>query len=323
MSKLLLSLTLLLCSLASSAKILIFTCSYNRPDFIEIQHKTLAAFLEDEYEYVVFDDSRDPKMTRKMKATCDALGVRYVKVPQAIHDRPYLPRLPGEDYNHPTIRNVNVVQYFLNTLGFEHDDIVVLLDSDIFLVKPFNIREFMRDYDMVGAASGNGFVRYVWHVLAFLDMRTLPNRHTLTFNCGRIDGKPVDGGGHSYYYLRDNPEIKFKHAHHISSHNVACQKCRAEPFSVCSHNTELLKRIGMNDPQIEFMQSAHNVEFHLDHTFMHYRGGTNWNGQSDDYHLKKTIALNRYLGRILFKPKFSKREAGARTMQLHFPTNAH
>lgn len=299
MSKLLLSLTLLLCSFVSSAKILIFTCSYNRPDFIEIQHKTLAAFLEDEYEYVVFDDSNEPNMTQKMKATCDALGVRYVKIPQEIHDLPYLPRQPEENYNHPTVRNVNAVQYFLNTLGFNHDDIVVLLDSDIFLVKPFSIRKFMHGYDMAGAMSSSKFVRYVWHVLAFLDMRTLPNRHTLSFNCGRIDGNPVDGGGYSYYYLRDNPEMKFKHAHHIFSGSVACQTCQSEPFSICSHNTELLKNIGMNDAQIEFIQSAHNVEFHLDHTFMHYRGGTNWNGQSDDYHLQKTRALNRYLERIL------------------------
>lgn len=299
MSKLILSATLLLYTLVSSAKILIFTCTFNRPDFIEIQHKTLEAFLEDEYEFVVFDDSRDPRITAKMQDTCVNLSIRYVKVPQEIHDRPYFPREPGTDYNHPTIRNVNAVQYFLDTLGFDHDDIVVLLDSDIFLVKPFSIRECMRGYDMIGAQSGNGFVSYMWHVLTFLDMRTLPNRRTLTFNCGRINGNPVDGGGFSYYYLKDNPGIKYKYSRHFYSDNLSCRECAAKPIPICTHNTEVLKKIGLTDPQIEFIQSAPHIEFHLDHTFMHYRCGSNWDHKNQEYHLQKTNALNRYLERIL------------------------
>ena len=38
------------------AKVLIYTYAYNRPDFIEIQHKTFQKFLKDDYEFVVFDD---------------------------------------------------------------------------------------------------------------------------------------------------------------------------------------------------------------------------------------------------------------------------
>ena len=44
-------------------KILIITHNYNRPDFIEIQSATFKKFLQDDYEYVVFNDVQ-MKMSR-------------------------------------------------------------------------------------------------------------------------------------------------------------------------------------------------------------------------------------------------------------------
>jgi hypothetical protein len=299
MYKLLLLVSLLVSSI-SSAKIVIFTYSYNRPDFIEIQHKTFAAFLEDDYEFVVFDDSRDQAITDKIKSTCDALNIRHIKIPQEIHDRPYLERLPGENYNHPTVRNVNVVQYSLNELGFDHDDIVALLDSDLFLTRPFCIRDFMKGFGIGAARIHNGHISYLWHGLTFLDMPNLPNHRTLTFNCGKIDERPIDAGGYSYYYLKNNPEVPVRNIlQYWHSANFACEDCRTHKWFICTHNTELLKSKHMSDPEIEFLQSAHNVEFYYNNTFLHYRGGTNWNNQDTEYHAKKTYALNRYLEKIL------------------------
>jgi hypothetical protein len=200
--------------------VFIFTCSYNRPDFIKIQHKTLQHFFEDEYEFIVFNDAPNESMAQKIKAMCDRCGVQCIRISQEIHDRPYLPRWPGENYNYPTIRNVNVVQYSLDTLGFDHDDIVVLLESDVFLVKKFSVREMLNGYDLAGrvlspnSRTGDGRIKYIWHGLAFLDMRRLPNKHTLNFNCGRVENTPIDGGGHSYYYLKNNPGIKAFYINH-------------------------------------------------------------------------------------------------------------
>ena len=53
-----------------SEKVLIFTYSYNRPDFIEIQEKTFKKFLKDDYEFVVFNDARYPDMQAKIRNTC-------------------------------------------------------------------------------------------------------------------------------------------------------------------------------------------------------------------------------------------------------------
>lgn len=293
-----LSMILLLCSQAH-ARVLIFTYAYNRPDFIEIQHKTLKRFFLDDYEFVVFNDARAEEHEQLIKTTCAKLNIRCIRIPQEIHDQPYLERLPGEGRQSPTVRNCNVVQYSLNTLGFDHNDIVILFDSDLFLVKPFSVREFLKEYDLGGALSGNGHVNFLWHGLAFLDMRTMPNKRTLNFNCGRVDGKPIDAGGYSYYYLKNNPQLKTHYIYSTFSGNLLCDSCRSTDQPLCSHNAKKLAAEGFDANQIKFLQAASNVEFFHRNSFLHYRGGTNWDNKKAIYHEMKTDALNAYLTAIL------------------------
>ncbi len=86
-----------------------------------------------------------------------------------------------------SVRNSNVVQYSLDTFGFNHDDILMLIDSDMFLIKEFDVRSFMQGYDLAGFHKSccNDTRRiqhteeiphtvYVWIGLIILDMRSLP-----------------------------------------------------------------------------------------------------------------------------------------------------
>ena len=100
---------MLFTSLNIYAHVLIFTHAYNRPDFIEIQHKIFQAFLEDDYEFVVFSDAPDENMARQIKQMCDKYNIECIRIPPEIHTRPYLPRWPGENNHAPAVRNVNAV----------------------------------------------------------------------------------------------------------------------------------------------------------------------------------------------------------------------
>jgi hypothetical protein len=288
-----------------NAKVLIFTYAYNRPDFVEIQHKTFKKFLTDDYEFIVFSDARSQDMKNSIKAICTQYGLKCIQIPQEIHDRPYLQRWPGEDYNHPTVRNVNVVQYSLDLLGFNHNDILILLDSDAFLVKKFSFREFLNGYDMGGRALGinsrigSGDIQYLWHGLAFLNMGTMPNKRTLNFNCGKVEGRPVDAGGHSYYYLKHNPQVRVHYIDHNFSDELRCNICIRINAPYCTHNTGELRKAEFDEFQINFLQSAHDVEFFCNNSFLHYRCGSNWDYKSQQYHNQKTEALQRYLNAIL------------------------
>src|SRR6185312_17253545 len=104
---------LLLATVSIQCNVLIITHSFNRPDFIEIQDKTFKKFLKDDYIFVVFNDAPQEEVSHQITQTCNTLNLPCVRIPQSIHDAPYLERLPVEDYHHPVVRCANVVQFSL------------------------------------------------------------------------------------------------------------------------------------------------------------------------------------------------------------------
>ncbi len=284
-------------------KVLIFTYAFNRPDFIEIQHKTFEHFIEDEYEFVVFSDARTAGDANAIKNTCDRLGIKHVRIPQNIHSKPYLERWPGENYHAPAVRNVNAVMYSLNTLGFDHDDILVLLDSDVFFLKKICIRDLLKDYNIVAQRIGSGYIIYPWHGLIFMDMKTLPDIRSLNFNCGRVNDKPVDAGGQSYYYLHAHPEVTVRYLQYFHAGQLYCDNCKKNRAAMCTHNYDFLNSKGFSDAFIKLMHSAQNIEFFHNQNIIHYRGGTNWDNKSKQYHTNKTEALNAYIDYAITEQK--------------------
>ncbi|HDY88300.1 MAG TPA: hypothetical protein ENH82_09350 [bacterium] len=253
-----------------AADVLLFTYAYNRPDFIEIQYKTFKKFLKDDYEFIVFNDARDRGMEQRINNTCKQFGIRCIRIPQEIHERPYLKRWPGESKQAPAVRNCNVVMYSLNEVGFKHDGIVALFDSDLFLVRDFSISEYTKGYDLAGLPQPRPEITYLWIGLAFLDMRSMPNKTTIDFNCGRVGNQPVDAGGHTHYYLKNNPQLR-----------------------VDFFDKNFMKGFHFIDGQ------TRSVNLEDGNVFLHYYAGTNWTNYAASYHNHKTIVLNQFIDRIL------------------------
>ncbi len=276
-----------LCSSLAQAKVLIFTYAYNRPEFIEYQHLTFEKFLLDEYDFVVFNDAHDREMAKKIELMCQKYDLPCIRIPQEIHSRPYLQRWPGEDYNHPSIRNANVVQYSLNEYGFDYPGIVVLLDSDMFLIKEFSIEQYMAEHQIAGLpqskSHANNHVEYIWIGLAFLDMQHLPDKQTLNFNCGRIDDIPVDAGGHTYHYIKNHPQIA------VQRMNLAYLPNESEYNQACWFARKLFDK-GYREARAEFL---------LNSTFFHYRGGSNWDQQPANFHTQKWSAVQDIMNELL------------------------
>jgi len=286
------------------AKVLIMTYHYNRPDFIEWQHKTFQKFLKDDYEFVVFNDAKVPRLEREIVQVCEKYNIKCVRIDPEIHNRPYLQRWPGERYHDPAVRNANAVQYSLDLLGFDHQGLVVTMDSDMFLIRPFSFEKYMENTDLAGLAQsrkrGQKKVDYLWIGLALLNMETLPEKKTINFNCGKADGIPVDAGGSTYYYLRDHPEINVKNFKSSTNYHMLCDSCKRSKRYKCVHNTKKLEQLGFNKKEIAFLQEGPSgAEFLLNNVMLHYGSGTNWNNQSADFHRKKTIIYKRFIDNIL------------------------
>jgi len=279
---------LLLCliPLQTATKVLIITHSFNRPDFIELHLKTFNALLQDSYEYVVFNDAAQEDMKRRIEETCRRCGVRCFRVPQDMHKR----QSPGH-------RHMDGIKYALEKIGYDYDGIVALVDSDMFLIKPFSIEKYMEGYDIAGQPQGRGnnaiSVKYMSPALVFMNMKTLPNKRTLSFEGGRIEGLDCDVGGHTYYYLKNNPSVRslFFGQIHIGACKVGLN-CRLCSNMTCEHCTQCLRNNEFDDVIIKYIQSsADDIEFNLNHSFLHYRSGSNWNHKSAEYHKQKTMLL--------------------------------
>lgn len=265
-----------------SKSALIITHSFNRSDFIEIQDKTFKKFLKDDYIFVVFNDAPQEEVSNQIIETCNKLSLPCIRIPQSIHDAPYLQRWPGEDYHHPVVRCANVVQFSLDTLGFDHDGIVMIIDSDMFLIKEFCIQDFLDGFDIAAVPQARQHVEYIWNGLVLFNMQTLPDKKMINFNCGKVDGIGVDVGGQTYHYFKDHPEVMKK---------LIDNQHYPVDFIVSESTNENVKFL--------FSHGCHNFEFLLKNSFFHYRGGGNWNNESKEYHEKKTIVLNAFINKCL------------------------
>ena len=290
-----------------SEKVLIITSAYNREDFIEIQFNTFKKFLKDDYEFVVFNDAIKSSKKKEIKSKCKELGIKCINIPQHIHELPYLERIPGDGYGFqdPSVRNSTVVQYALNTLGFKHDGIVAIIDSDMFLVREFSLVEYMRERPIAGLAQvqeENGIkIPYIWIGLAFLDIPNLPDAETINFNCGKIKNIKVDAGGYTYYYMNKHLDVPVKYFNTLHTPTLSCDSCKAiREYYPCLHNPEKFLDHGLDEFQIEALTSGlENVEFLMNGAFFHYRSGSNWDHKDAKYHDLKTHIANAYLNKIL------------------------
>ena len=271
------------------SQVLIFSHHHNRDDFIKIQYDTFKKFLTDDYEFIVFNDGPNDIMCNKIDTTCAELNIRCIRIPQKIHTYPYLYRLPRETMNHPCVRCANVMQYSLNELGIKHDDIVAIIDSDMFLTKEFSIRKYLEGFDLAGVKQQRpNSVEYIWNGLVFFDMKTLPNKQLINFNCGEVNNTPVDVGGQMHHYFKQTPQVRCRF---ITQGYVA----QYAPKSV-----EELHRLLFNEPMIQFIKAnPHVVELYADNSFVHYRSGTNWDRKSPSYHANKTEILQTLITSIL------------------------
>ncbi len=288
---------------SAQEKVLIITHSFNRPEFIEIQQRTFKKFLKDAYEFVVFNDANTVGMAQEIDGACARHGISCIRIPQEIHDRPYLKRAPGDLYHRPNIRHANVLQYSLDTLGFAYDGIVAIIDSDMFLVKSLSIHEHMKQYDLLSVHRGgpNGIV-YLWPGLVFFNMNTISDKKSINFNCGYIKGHRVDSGGYMHYFFEKNPAVKVAWVSELQGGHLFCpDRFMSVPGSAPSQaEMQQLANMGFDETQIDFLQQKPDtIGFLCDHHFLHYRAGSNYDNKSDGYLAHKWQLINKYLDTIL------------------------
>ena len=275
----------------AEGKIRFLTFHYNRPDFIEYQKRCFDKYLEerDEYELIVFNDAPTEEISKKIESECARLDVECVRFDQAWHnsqsstveqikhwesdssfDRsiPYNADFAELREKHPSVRHCNVIQYALDHYGYEHNDIVGLLDGDMFLVSSMSVRKEMGDFRILGtgkrAAEGEC---YFWVALCLIDFPNLPDRHTLKMGIANLNGEISDSGGASFHYLKRHARLPVKKLPKIS---IGIN-------TTMNHKSS--KKLGVPLEVMELVNSRYFTgELHLNCHFLHYLRSSFQNG---------------------------------------------
>lgn len=267
---------LLFLTIDINSKIRLFTFHYNRPDFLELQIKCFDKFLKEkeDYELIVFNDAIELNIEKQIKQICEKYKIRCINFPQDLH-KTYCPNLLKFGTSQwGAVRYCQLVQYALDNFGYDHDDIIGLIEGDVFLIRPFSIREYIKNNDILGVIrtnrGQNKNIEYTWIGLTFFNIEKLPNKKTFNFDFVFHKNTKkflLDCGGQTYYYLRDNPSVRWKKFSTIRIVDLPREdnkKLREMAFSL--NETEFLNKMVPYKAEYEFC----SMELHIDNHFIHY-----------------------------------------------------
>lgn len=181
----------------------IYSIQYNRPEFIELQKKSFDKFIKN-YKFTVIDNSLEIEISNTIEKTCVNNNIDFIKTIDKFDSR--INGLHG--FAHEVGINV-----FLNQLKNFHNinDIVILLDHDVFLISDFSkLFTIINESSILTIKQERSHVYYLWPGLSIFNLKNCYKINELSLDGVKlINGQwiPIDNGvftdvgGHSYHYL--------------------------------------------------------------------------------------------------------------------------
>lgn len=122
----------------------------------------------------------------------------------------------------------------------------------------------MKNKDIVGINQKmEKKIEHLWVPFIATDMRTLSNKHELNFNIAVINNTMYDTGSQTYYFIKENPQVKVAKYSGKSSTDLyrkSSKELKAHGFNKDEIN--LIKTISKINKNLR-------VEFHLDNLLLH------------------------------------------------------
>ena len=244
-------------------KVKVFLFTFNRPDLLSWQIKSIRKYLQNDYEITVAHDSRTDEFVNEFTSICDENKVRYV-----YHK--------SEEGNSPSYYHADCVQWVYENiiLKEQEDEIVVLLDHDMFLINDLDFISYMNGYDVAGCLQERGDVKYLWPGMTIFKTEKIKHIN-FNFYPQQVRNQLLDTGGGTYTILEEK--------------NIQYQDTGVE-------YPEDYKGISLLDSTIT---NGYNYELHLDNVFLHYRNASNWNTNFQIKDQEKTNLLSKILKDIM------------------------
>jgi len=261
---------------------------------IRLQKQSLDLFLQEPYEYIVYDDAYSQAhfsnwntagISAHIKKAAEEVGGTYRRVPQGFHDdrRCLFPATVEPFVNNANTRCSDAYQFILRDEDvYCSSGIVLFMDADVFLISPFAPTTMLRSSNLQIASvplhkkySTVGFslnVTQLWTAINVMDMRAMPGKQDLNWDCGSLwlfEGTPfakrfaIDSGGHTMDWLgTHNPRVLWWDIVMVAASTEEDWKWFAHKWA------DIFKIHGLRD--LEFKSQI------LGDTFLHLRNAGNW-----------------------------------------------
>jgi len=284
----------------------VITCVVNNPIFIEIQYKTLKKYLNNDFEYIVFNDAKPfPDITNgnnvnlktDIEKLCKRLNIKCINIP---NDTPYHRSIKCTSTR--TAMGMN----FMLKYQIANPDQYLILDSDMFLIDYLDVNERYKGYktafNLRKRFLNNKIYRYMWVGIVYMDMRKIEDIYYLDWG---VNYGITDCGGMSEEWMnrqiKDDEkipsvyEIEFNRFDNYQTSNIYFMKTnRGHSWRI----NEIPKNLEKKKKFIEFLKDDKRNYGELifseiyDDIFYHYHAGCNWRGEGLEYHNYLSNKLN-------------------------------
>lgn len=187
----------------------IVTYAHKRPDFIILQYESIKKHLKSTYEYVVFNNSiDDQKSYEEIKTICKNLNIRCIDV-ELIDELRVTQgdtNFNGNKYTNPNLACSYPIIWSFKKIFNEEDDIICIIDSDMFFIKDIDIEHEISNKDIICIPQyrDKGKIKYLWNAFVCLNIKRNKNLLSLNWHPGSINGVGCDVGGQTHFNLKEN-----------------------------------------------------------------------------------------------------------------------
>lgn len=221
-------------------KVKVILSAFNRVDLLPIQVKSIQKYLKNDFEIIVVHDSRDQEFVEEFQSICKSLNIKF--------------------YHHDSVFGKNPSQYHGESIQWAYEtiiktdcvnDLVLIIDHDMFLIDDVDLVEYLGDYDISGCHQVRGSVEYIWSGLIMFKPQSIKDIE-FDFLPGIYYGEVLDTGGGTCSILKTE-SIKYK------------------PTS-CEY-PDTYNDLNLLDENINL---GFGFELHLDNKLLHYRNASGW-----------------------------------------------
>ena len=263
-------------------ELIILVVVYNQPDFLEYQYRCLQKFIKVPFRFILFDNSDVDNMTIKFMEISSRLNIEYYRIPQNIHSLNDASSRAGKSLDYS-------LQYLYNNIQFR--GVVMVNDSDLFLVDNYNPLETIKEFDIIGRSIKNIYLRdespehpinkynidYYSNQFLIINYSTFSDINNISFLPTIIDNINLDCGGKLYKYFKEN-NVK-----HRSILDYSTGYSIDEVKSINGINNYIRGYIA-EDIKINNSKSFSEI---FDNSYIHFRAGSNWLNQNQEIYSKR------------------------------------